>query len=238
MVKSIHVKKLMEAELGEPLSAHSVNEESETDRKTVVTAAESESESESSILPSTAQNKQQALQKQVPEVPTITVEFLPNDDLPWGCALDFGKHWSKWNLEEIEPGQQAECLGLHIGDRLIAVDEIKLNESNMENIKEKVSSGDPCRLTFMQDTSKTMQTTKLVTFQPEAMGFSFNGNKITQIIHGNQAEKEGVSIGWTILEVNGKRQPCDKRIIRQAIKKPMILEIRQSYYFKQSRHSQ
>lgn len=58
-----------------------------------------------------------------------------------------------------------------------------------------------------------------VSLKPGPIGISFRGNKVNNVVPGSLAENAGICVGWTILEINGKRQPNNHDKISQAIAK-------------------
>lgn len=69
----------------------------------------------------------------------------------------------------------------------------------------------------MDSTTNPMQLTKPITFNPDFIGFTFEGNKITHVVPNGQASKCGVCVGWEIFSVNGKKELPGQTAIQQAI---------------------
>lgn len=59
----------------------------------------------------------------------------------------------------------------------------------------------------------------MIIFKPGKMGMEFTGNVITSVVSDGQAYQLGVQCGWSILEVNGRKQPNDTDCIDKAIDK-------------------
>merc|ERR1712038_738261 len=145
---------------------------------------------------------------------TYTVEFQENTFDPWGCAISFNLGWQHWKMSKIVKGKQAERLGIGIGDRIVGLNDIALNEANCDSMEEKLRKGVPCTITWIK--SQDVET-KLITFQPGKIGIVYQKNKITAVRSGSQAQNAGVCVGWTILAVNNQPQSDNEYAIHHAI---------------------
>jgi len=69
-----------------------------------------------------------------------------------------------------------------------------------------------------KDESKEEEEThKVITFEKGKIGISYSGHTIKNVSAGGQGAKNGVTIGWTILEINDETQPDDADVIFTAI---------------------
>jgi len=61
---------------------------------------------------------------------------------------------------------------------------------------------------------------KEITFETdEKYGFSFEGNRITDIPSDSQAQAKGVKVGWRILSIGGEVQTDDNENVRENLEK-------------------
>lgn len=58
---------------------------------------------------------------------------------------------------------------------------------------------------------------KTVIYQPRKLGMKHYGNLVTAVTINSQSGKAGVRVGWVIDSINGKKMPCNRKIIKDAI---------------------
>lgn len=68
-----------------------------------------------------------------------------------------------------------------------------------------------------------------VSFEPKKFGIRYQGNVISHISPGLQAEHAGVKLGWVIISINGHQMTNDRSMIKQAIQDEKKKKKR--YYF-------
>mmetsp|Transcript_55855 Transcript_55855/g.86818 ORF Transcript_55855/g.86818 Transcript_55855/m.86818 type:complete len:970 (-) Transcript_55855:191-3100(-) len=91
----------------------------------------------------------------------------------------------------VREKSQAHRKGVRVGWRITAVEDHAFQSGKFQKVQ---NSGEPYEVTFDQDQV-------VVTFKPDSPpGFSVEGDTVTKIQPGSQAEEQGVRVGWRITE--------------------------------------
>eukprot|EP00463_Aulacantha_scolymantha_P005934 TRINITY_DN739_c0_g1_i1.p1 TRINITY_DN739_c0_g1~~TRINITY_DN739_c0_g1_i1.p1 ORF type:complete len:611 (-),score=101.43 TRINITY_DN739_c0_g1_i1:2-1834(-) len=88
-----------------------------------------------------------------------------------------------------------------------------------------------------EETKEVTKETKEVTFEPGPWGLAFSGNTIEEVVVDSQAANAGVRKGWSIMAINGERQPADQSAIDQAIQKSHGSTSVISFQFQKKKHN-
>lgn len=135
-----------------------------------------------------------------------TYYFKSNDEYPWGSQMDLDSHWSNWCVLYITRGQQADNLGVQVGDVLVAVNNLRIDNFNWKDIKESLyqNEGNACALTFERGVlsaaglapslfpvaNKLNQTLQLHKYEDLQNKGIVESNNVSSRIHGNMRKLE------------------------------------------------
>jgi hypothetical protein len=78
----------------------------------------------------------------------ISKKFSDHDVHHWEFAINFREPWQTWNVTAVQPGSQADVLGVETGWKLKGLDGQEIGEMNYKEIMAKLISGKGCRIMF------------------------------------------------------------------------------------------
>lgn len=141
----------------------------------------------------------------------VTVQMQAHIDEIWGIVANVEEaHWSKWMVDMVLPGTQAEWLDVHEGDKIRAVDGIIINELNWLSIKPKLTQGVGCKLTLTRSNVEVI-TAQFKNHTSEEWGIVGNVEEghwsewmIDLVLPKTQGERLGVCAGDRIRGVDSK----------------------------------
>merc|ERR1711964_695445 len=79
------------------------------------------------------------------------VPFEPTEDDPWGADVEFDARPADWKITKIYLNEQFYRKGIRVGDQLIKVQGMELNERTKLQIKNILESGEACRISFRRE---------------------------------------------------------------------------------------
>lgn len=79
---------------------------------------------------------------------------------PWGFQIPFNEHYKKWKVTNVYANQQAEQLEVKIGDQIIAIDGVSIDDQNHLVMEQILCKRKRCTLTFAR-TSCSLSRLKL-----------------------------------------------------------------------------
>merc|ERR1711994_573055 len=79
---------------------------------------------------------------------TITVKFESNSTNAWGCKLENINQWAHWKVIHIASEKQASRLGVRVNDYIVAINGLKVDDSNYFKLGKLLRNGNACSVTF------------------------------------------------------------------------------------------
>lgn len=118
-------------------------------------------------------------------------------------------------ITHINPGSQAELMGVRVGWEILTVNDREYVGGDMFKrvCLQSVNVNKPTTIVFRTGYHRT------IAFEAQSMGIAFEGRLVKKIKPNSPADKLGVRAGWNILEVNGKVQANNQNAIKQAVNK-------------------